>query len=315
MLNYSLCSTTNSIFSALIITFTIFKTALSKTDDPRMPTISGLRRRGYTSESIRDFCERIGVAKRESMVDIALLEHCLRGDLNRRAQRVMVVLRPLRVIIDNYPEGKVEMLDAENNPEDPSMGKRKIPFSRELYIERDDFRQETFRKWFRLSPGREVRLKHAYYIKCEKVVKDERTGEVVELRCSYDPQTRGGWSKDGRIVKGTLHWVSAPHSLKADVRLYDRLFLKEDPGEETEEDFKSHLNTKSLEVLTGCQAEPSLGNAKPEDRFQFLRLGYFCVDRDSSADKIVFNRTVSLRDTWAKIEKALKKRSNSAIFR
>ena len=276
-------------------------------DDPRMPTISGLRRRGYTPESIRDFCDRIGVAKRESMVDIALLEHCLRGDLNRRAQRVMVVLRPLRVIIDNYPEGKVEMLDAENNPEDPSMGTRKIPFSRELYIERDDFRQETFKKWFRLSPGREVRLKHAYYIKCEKVVEDERTGEVFELRCSYDPQTRGGWSKDGRIVKGTLHWVSASHALKAEVRLYDRLFLKEDPTEETGEDFKNQLNPKSLEVLTGCQAEPSLGNAKPEDRFQFLRLGYFCVDRDSSADKIVFNRTVSLRDTWAKIEKAINK--------
>ena len=284
-------------------------------DDPRMPTISGLRRRGYTPKSIRDFCDRIGVAKRESLVDIALLEYCLREDLNRRAQRVMAVLRPLRVVIDNYPEGKVEMLDAENNPEDPNMGTRKIPFSRELYIERDDFRQETFKKWFRLSPGREVRLKHAYYIKCEKVVKDERTGEVVELRCSYDPQTRGGWSKDGRMVKGTLHWVSAPHALKAEVRLYDRLFLKEDPTEETGEDFKNQLNPKSLEVLTGCQAEPSLGNAKPEDRFQFLRLGYFCVDRESSADKIVFNRTVSLRDTWAKIEKTLKKRSNSAIFR
>lgn len=276
-------------------------------NDPRMATISGLRRRGYTPESIRNFCDRIGVAKRESMVDIALLEHCLREDLNKRAQRVMAVLQPLRVIIDNYPEGKVEMLDAENNPEDMGMGTRKIPFSRELYIERDDFRQDPPKKWFRLSPGREVRLKHAYYIKCEKVVKDERTGEVVELHCTYDLQTRGGWSRDGRIVRGTLHWVSAPHSLKAEVRLYERLFLKEDPAGEAEEDFKNHLNPKSLEVLTGCQVEPSLGNAKPEDRFQFLRLGYFCLDPDSSVDWLAFNRTVSLRDTWAKIEKALKK--------
>jgi glutaminyl-tRNA synthetase len=276
-------------------------------NDPRMATISGLRRRGYTPESIRNFCDRIGVAKRESMVDIALLEHCLREDLNKRAQRVMAVLQPLRVIIDNYPEGKVEMLDAENNPEDMGMGTRKIPFSRELYIERDDFRQDPPKKWFRLSSGREVRLKHAYYIKCEKVVKDERTGEVVELHCTYDPQTRGGWSRDGRIVRGTLHWVSAPHSLKAEVRLYERLFLKEDPAGEAEEDFKNHLNPKSLEVLTGCQVEPSLGNAKPEDRFQFLRLGYFCVDPDSSVDRLVFNRTVSLRDTWAKIEKELNK--------
>jgi glutaminyl-tRNA synthetase len=276
-------------------------------DDPRMPTISGLRRRGYTPESVRDFCDRIGLAKRESMVDIALLEHCLREDLNRRAQRVMAVLKPLRVIIDNYPQGKVEMLDAENNPEDTSRGTRKIPFSRELYIERDDFRQDPPRKWFRLSTGREVRLKHAYYIKCEKVVREERTGEVAELHCTYDPQTRGGWSRDGRMVRGTLHWVSAPHSIKAEVRLYDRLFLKEDPAGENEEDFRSLLNPKSLEVLTGCQVEPSLGSAKPENRFQFLRLGYFCVDPDSSVDRLIFNRTVSLRDTWAKIEKELKK--------
>ncbi len=276
-------------------------------DDPRMPTVSGLRRRGYTPESIRNFCDRIGVAKRESMVDIALLEHCLREDLNRRAQRVMAVLKPLRVIIDSYPQGKVEMLDAENNPEDTSKGTRKIPFSRELYIERDDFRQDPPRKWFRLSPGREVRLKHAYYIKCEKVVRDERTGEVAELHCTYDPQTRGGWSRDGRMVRGTLHWVSAPHSIKAEVRLYERLFLKEDPAGENEGDFKSLLNPKSLEVLTGCQVEPSLGSAKPENRFQFLRLGYFCVDLDSSVDRLVFNRTVSLRDTWAKIEKELRR--------
>jgi glutaminyl-tRNA synthetase len=276
-------------------------------DDPRMPTISGLRRRGYTPESIRNFCDRIGVAKRESVVDIALLEHCLREDLNRRAPRVMAVLRPLRVVIENFPQGKVEMLGAENNPEDPSMGTRKIPFSGELYIEKDDFRLDPPKKWFRLSPGREVRLKHAYYIRCEKVIKDERTGEVVELRCSYDPQTRGGWSKDGRVIKGTLHWVSAPHSLQAEVRLYERLFLKEDPVEAAEEDFRKHLNPNSLEMLKECRVEPSLENAKPESRWQFLRLGYFSVDPDSSEKKMVFNRTVPLRDTWAKIERAQKK--------
>lgn len=276
-------------------------------DDPRMPTISGLRRRGYTPEAIRNFCDRIGVAKRESVVDIALLEYCVREDLNKRAQRVVAVLRPLRVIIDNYPEGKVEWLDAENNPEDPSMGTRKIPFSRELYIERDDFREEAPKRWFRLSPGREVRLKHAYYIKCEKAVKDPKTGDVVELRCTYDSQTRGGWSKDGRIVRGTLHWVSAPHALKAEVRLYDRLFLKKNPAEESDENFKRSLNPESLEVLIDCRVEPSLKDSKPESCYQFLRLGYFCVDKDSSAEKLVFNRTVSLRDTWAKIERAQKK--------
>lgn len=275
-------------------------------DDPRMPTISGLRRRGYTPESIRDFCDRIGVAKRESTVDIALLEHCLRQDLNKRAQRVMAVLWPLRVVIVNYPEGKVEELDAENNPEDTSMGTRKIPFSREVYIEREDFREDPPRKFFRLSPGREVRLKHAYYIKCVDVIKDKKTGEVVELRCTYDPETRGGWSKDGRMVKGTLHWVSASHSLKAEVRLYDHLFIKEDPADETETvDFKTYLNPNSLKVLTSCWVEPSLAKAKPGSRYQFLRQGYFCVD--SSPSRLVFNRTVSLRDTWAKIEKAQKK--------
>ncbi|MFP4081353.1 MAG: glutamine--tRNA ligase/YqeY domain fusion protein [Candidatus Aminicenantes bacterium] len=280
-------------------------------DDPRMPTISGLRRRGFTPRSIRDFCDRIGVAKRESMVDIALLEHCLRLDLNKRAPRVMAVLRPLRVVIENYPRGQVEELDAENNPEDPGMGKRKIPFSRQLYIEREDFREHPPKKFFRLSPGREVRLKHAYYIKCAEVVKDKHTGEVTELRCTYDPETRGGWSADGRIVRGTLHWVSAPHSLGAEVRLYDRLFVKEDPvGESEGKDFKDYLNPHSLEVLTSCRVEPSLAQAKPEDRFQFLRQGYFCVDSvDSSPDALVFNRTVSLRDTWAKIEKAQKKTS------
>lgn len=282
-------------------------------DDPRLPTISGLRRRGYTPQAIRDFCDRIGVAKRESIVDITLLEHCLRQDLNKRSPRVMAVLRPLRVIIDNYPEGKVEELEAENNPEDSSMGTRKIPFCRELYIERDDFCEHPLPKFFRLSPGREVRLKHAYYIKCVKVVKDERTGDVVELHCTYDPETRGGWSKDSRIVKGTLHWVSIPHSLKAEVRLYDRLFIRENPVDERDRaDFKTYLNPKSLEILTSCRLEPSLANAKPGSRYQFLRKGYFCVDLvDSSRGKLVFNRTVPLRDTWAKIEKAQKKTNSS----
>ena len=277
-------------------------------DDPRMPTISGLRRRGFTPEPIRNFCERIGVAKNESTVDIALLEHCLRDDLNKRAPRVMTVLRPLRLVIDNYPEGKVEELDAVNNPEDPSMGVRKVPFSRVLYIEKEDFREDPPKKWFRLSPGREVRLKHAYYITCGKVVKDEQTGEVIELHCTYDPETRGGWSKDERRVKGTLHWVSAAHSLKAEVRLYDHLFTKAEPDNvEDGSDFKTYLNPSSLETLTSCRVEPSVGKTEPGSRYQFLRQGYFCVDSiDSSPTSLVFNRTATLRDTWAKIEKAQK---------
>lgn len=276
-------------------------------DDPRMPTISGLRRRGYTPESIRDFCDRIGVAKRESVVEIALLEHCLRVDLNQRAQRVMAVLKPLKVIIDNYPEGKVEELDAVNNPEDESMGIRKIPFSREIYIEQEDFREDPPKKYFRLAPGREVRLKHAYYITCERVAKDENTGKITELHCIYDPETRGGWSQDGRRVMGTLHWVSVQHAIEAEIRLYDHLFTAENPLEEAGHvDFKSLVNSKSLETLTACQVEPGLAQAKPGDRFQLLRQGYFCIDPDSSAKKLVFNRTVSLRDTWAKIEKAQK---------
>jgi glutaminyl-tRNA synthetase len=278
-------------------------------NDPRMPTISGLRRRGYTPESIHDFCERIGVAKRESTVDIALLEHCLREDLNARAQRVMVVLRPLRLVIDNYPEDQEEELDAVNNPEDPSMGTRKIPFSRVLYIEKEDFREDPPKKWFRLAPGQEVRLKHAYYVTCTDVIKDEQTGEVVELHCTYDPESRGGWTKDERRVRGTLHWISSAHSFPVEVRLYDYLFTAENPGDAEEgSDFKSSLNPNSLDTLSICQAEPSLKEAQPGMRYQFLRQGYFCVDTaDSAPDALVFNRTATLRDTWAKIEKALRK--------
>lgn len=278
-------------------------------DDPRMPTLSGMRRRGYTPESIRDFCDRIGVAKSNSVIDIALLEHCLREDLNKRARRVMAVLRPLRVVIDNYPEDTVEELEAVNNPEDPAMGTRTIPFSRVLYIEKDDFLEDPPKKFFRLAPGREVRLKHAYIIKCEQVIKDEQTGEVVELRCTYDAETKSGSSREGRKVKGTLHWVSAGHAGKAEVRLYDHLFLKENPGDEKEcPDLASGLNAGSLQVLKDCRLEPGLAGAAPGERYQFLRLGYFCVDTaDSAAGRLVFNRTVTLRDTWAKIVKSKKK--------
>ena len=274
-------------------------------DDPRMPTLSGLRRRGYTPEAIRTFCERIGVAKRNSVVDLALLEHCLREDLNRRAPRVMAVLRPLRVVIVNYPEDQVEELEAVNNPEDPSMGTRKVPFSRVLYIERDDFREDPPRQFFRLAPGREVRLRYAYFITCTGVVKDDRTGEVVELHCTYDPATRGGDAPDGRKVKATLHWVSAAHALEAEVRLYDHLFTNANPSDDEEGvDFTASLNPQSLEVLKSCWIEPSLAGAAPSDRYQFERLGYFCVDSaDSAPEALVFNRTVTLRDTWAKIEK------------
>lgn len=269
-------------------------------DDPRMPTISGLRRRGYTPEAVRDFCDRIGVAKAYSFVDIAMLEHCIREDLNRSAPRVMAVLRPLKVVIDNYPEGQVEELDAEINPENPGLGVRKVPFSRVLYIEQDDFREDPPKKFFRLAPGREVRLKHAYIIKCEEVVKDEQTGEVVELHCTYDPETRSGMATDGRKVKGTLHWVSADHALKAEVRLYEHLFTRTNPEED--EDFITNLNPNSLELLTTCLVEPSLAGAAPESRYQFLRQGYFCVDPGSIGDNLVLNRIVSLKDTWAKIQ-------------
>lgn len=277
-------------------------------DDPRMPTISGLRRRGYTPESIRNFCDRIGVAKRDSTVDMALLEYCVREDLNKRAPRVMGVLRPLRVIIDNYPEDKVEELDAVNNPEDPSMGSRKVPFSRVLYIEQDDFREKPPKEFFRLAPGREVRLRYAYFIKCIGVVKEAFTQEITEIHCVYDPKTRGGDSPEGRKVKATLHWVSADHALDSEVRLYDHLLVKEEAGEEEgERDFKSFLNPHSLEILTSCKVEPSLEGAAPGSGYQFERQGYFCVDPDSSQERLVFNRTVSLKDTWAKIEKGKKK--------
>ncbi len=277
-------------------------------DDPRMPTIAGLRRRGFTAESIRDFCDRIGVAKKDSMVDIALLEHCVREDLNKRAQRVMAVLRPLKVIIDNYPDDQVEEMDAINNPEDESMGKRKVPFSKVLYIEQNDFQEDPPKKFFRLAPGREVRLRYAYYITCERVVKDENSGEIVELHCTYDPATKGGWAADGRKVKGTLHWVSAPHAVPAEVRLYDRLFAKQNPeGNKDGSTFKDHINPNSLQVLTASMVEPFLKDAKHGKPYQFERQGYFCLDsRDSTGDKLVFNRTVSLRDSWAKIEKMQK---------
>ena len=275
-------------------------------DDPRMPTLSGLRRRGYTPEAIRGFCERIGVARRDSVVDMALLEYIIREDLNKRAARVMAVLRPLRVVIINYPEEQTEELEAINNPEDPAMGTRSVPFSRVLYIEQEDFREDPPKKFFRLAPGREVRLRYAYFIKCVDVIKDEQTGEIVELHCTYDPQTLGGAAPDGRKVKATLHWVSAGHAISAQVRLYDNLFTVTDPTETKDGlDFKDYINTNSLETLRDCRLEPSLAGAAPGSRYQFERVGYFCVDAvDSTDESLVFNRTVTLRDTWAKILKA-----------
>lgn len=278
-------------------------------DDPRMPTLSGMRRRGYTPQAIRNFCDRIGVAKRDSIVDIALLEHCVREDLNKKAPRVMVVLNPLKVVIVNYPEGLVEELEAINNPEDLEMGTRKVPFSRIIYIEKDDFKEYPPKQFYRLSPGREVRLRYAYFIKCVDVVKDENTGEIKELHCTYDPMTKGGDAPDGRKVKSTLHWVSASHAINVEVRLYDYLFTKPNLVTlEEGEDFKKYINPSSMEVLKNCYAEPSLKEAKPSDIYQFERLGYFCVDPDSTKEKIVFNRTVTLKDTWAKIEKEIKEK-------
>ena len=277
-------------------------------DDPRMPTLSGLRRRGYTPAAIRDFCERIGVAKSNSTVDIAMLEHCIREDLNAKALRAMAVLRPLKVVIENYPEGQVEELEIENNPEQPETGMRTIPFSRELYIEQEDFMENPSKKFFRLAPGSEVRLKSAYFIKCEQVIKDEQTGEVIELRCTYDPETKSGAGTTTRKVKGTLHWVSASHAVKAVVRLYDYLLAEEEEldMEQGEKDFKDNINLNSMETLTSCMVEPSLLHALPENRYQFLRNGYFCLDaKDSTAEVPVFNRVVGLRDSWAKSQKPL----------
>ena len=281
-------------------------------DDPRMPTISGLRRRGYTPESIRQFCEDIGVSRANSVVDVVQLENTVRDDLNRRAPRVMGVLRPLRMVIDNYPENRVERLEAVNNPEDASMGTREVPFSRVLYVEREDFREDPPKKWFRLAPGREVRLRYGYFVTCVAVIKDPDSGEIVELRCTYDPASRGGDSPDGRKVRGTLHWVSCAESIPAEVRMYDRLFSKENP-EQTDDgvDFTAHLNPASLEVLPGARVEPSLAGARPGDRFQFERQGYFCVDPDSSGERLVFNRTVGLRDSWARIERAMTRGASS----
>jgi glutaminyl-tRNA synthetase len=273
-------------------------------DDPRMPTISGMRRRGYSPAAIRNFCKVIGVNKFNSTVGIELLEHCLREDLNKTSPRVMAVLNPLKVVIDNFPDDLTEQMEAVNNPENAAAGTRKVPFSKVLYIERDDFMESPPKKFFRLAPGREIRLRYAYFIKCTEVVKDNN-GDITELHCTYDPKTRGGDAPDGRKVKATLHWVSAKDALKAEVRLYDNLFIKENPDDTQEgQDFTANINPDSLKVLQDCYIEPSVGNAKPLDRMQFERLGYFCVDKDSTKDKLIFNRTVTLKDTWAKIKQA-----------
>ena len=301
-------------FARLNLTYTVLsKRKLNKLvdggyvqgwDDPRMPTLAGLRRRGYTPESIRDFVERTGVTKSDSVVDYALLEHCIRDELNRNAKRVMAVLEPLKVVITNYPEDEVEELDADNNPEKPEDGVRKIPFCREIYIEKEDFREDAPKKFFRLAPGREVRLKHAYYITCTDVIKD-KNGNIVELHCTYDPKSKGGWTDDGRKVRGTLHWVSVKHCIDIKVRLYNHLFKDEEPGKD-DSDFIESLNPDSCVVLDNCKAEPSLKDAKLEDRFQFLRKGYFCLDKDSNKNNLIFNRTATLKDSWSKIEKKTK---------
>ena len=294
---------TRSVMSKRKLRELVEQKQVSGWDDPRMPTISGLRRRGYTPEAIRDFCERIGVAKSNSTVDYELLEHCVREDLNLKAARGMAVLRPLKVIIENYPEGVVEELDAENNPENPEMGTRKVPFSRELYIEQDDFMENPPGKFFRLAPGREVRLKHAYIIKCEQVVKDEQSGEIVELRCTYDPETKSGGAASGRKVKGTLHWVSAAHAKPVEVRLYEQLLI-EDGTDAAGEEGGSRVNPQSLTILAQALVEPALAGAAMGSRFQFLRHGYFCLDTATRPGAPVFNRIVSLRDSWAKAQKA-----------
>lgn len=300
-------------FARLNITYTVMSKRkllelvknnyVSGWDDPRMPTICGLRRRGYTPESIRNFSEIIGVAKRDNVIDVSLLEFCIREDLNKKANRVMGVINPVKLIITNYPEGQVEQMNAVNNPEDPESGTRKVPFSRELYIEREDFMEEPSNKFFRLAPGKEVRLKYAYIIKCESVVKDPVTGEILEIHCTHDPETLSGREQSNRKVKGTLHWVSAPHALEAEIRLYDRLFMSESP-EDVEEgvDYKTNLNPDSLKVIKGY-VEPSVSGTKALDKFQFERLGYFCTDTESNAGKLIFNRTVALKDSWSKVNK------------
>jgi len=304
-------------FARLNVTYTVMskrkllqlvkESRVSGWDDPRMPTISGMRRRGYTPEAIRNFCDRIGVNKMNSTVDIALLEYFIREDLNKNCRRVMAVLKPLKLVIDNYPEGQTEEFDADNNPEDPSSGTRKVKFSKTLYIEQDDFREAPLKGYFRLSPGREVRLKHAYYVTCTNFVKDEK-GNIIEIHCSYDPQSRGGGTPDNRKVKGTLHWVSAADAIDAEIRLYDRLFNNENPDVVPEgADFTDNLNKNSLEIIDTCKLEQSLSAAKAGDRFQFLRHGYFTVDRDSRPGRPVFNRTVMLKDSWVKIEKSQQK--------
>ncbi len=302
-------------FARLNLTYTIMSKRMLKElvdgghvsgwDDPRLPTISGMRRRGYSPSAIRNFCKRIGVAKVNSIVDFEFLEHCIRDDLNKTAVRFMGVLRPLKVIIENYPENRMEEMEAVNNPEDPKAGTRKVPFSREFYIEQEDFMEEPPKKFYRLAPGREVRLRYAYFVTCKEVIKEN--GHVVELRCTVDPETRGGNAPDGRKVKSTLHWVSADHALDAEVRLFDKLFTMQDPTGQKDADFKDFLNPKSLEVLKSCKVEPALRNLKPFDRFQFERLGYFCVDPDTTTEKLVLNRTVTLKDTWAKIQKQQQK--------
>jgi glutaminyl-tRNA synthetase len=304
-------------FARLNLTYTVLskrrlielvgKGLVSGWDDPRMPTIAGMRRRGYTPEAIRNFCERIGVAKNDSIIDVALLEYCVRENLNEKAPRVMAVLNPLRIIIDNYPEDQTEEFDSPYHPQNPQMGSRKVPFSRVLYIERDDFMENPPKKFYRLAPGREVRLRYGYFIKCVSIVKDPKTGQVVELHCTYDPETRSGFAPDGRKVDATIHWVSVGHSLPAEVHLYDRLFNVPNPMGE-EDDFMKYLNPKSLETLTSCRVEPSLEGAAPGSRFQFERIGYFCTDsKNSSPKKLVFNRIVTLRDSWAKLSEKEKK--------
>jgi glutaminyl-tRNA synthetase len=303
-IEFARLNVTHTILSKRRLTELVQQKLVAGWDDPRMPTLRGLRRRGYAPEAIKTFCDRIGINKYDSVVDVQLLEHCLREDLNKRTLRVMGVLRPLKVVIDNYPDGKTEELEAVNNPEDPSAGTRKVPFSKVLYIEREDFMEVPPKKFYRLAPGREVRLRYAYFITCVGVEKDSATGEVMALHCTYDPATRGGDAPDARRVRTTLHWVSVQHALPVEVRLYDHLFTKPDPDDVPEgANWTSNLNPNSLEVLRPVFVEPGLAAAHPGDRFQFERLGYFCVDPDSTPTALVFNRTVTLRDTWARIQK------------